>query len=57
MRVAAMQDCTPSLSLSTIFGTEKGGEALGNFLAVSQACIRPWRREAPPEEEEEEDYG
>jgi hypothetical protein len=46
-----------SLSISTIFGTKEGGEALGNFLAASQACIRPRQREAPPEEEEEEDYG
>jgi len=46
-----------TLSISTIFGTKEGGEALGNFLAASQACIRPWRREAPPEDEEEEDYG
>ena len=45
-----------TLSISTIFGTKEGGEALGKFLAASQACIRPWRREAPPEEEEE-DHG
>jgi hypothetical protein len=44
-----------TLSFSTIFGTEEGGEALGNFLAASQACIRPRRREAPPAEEEDED--
>jgi len=46
-----------TLSFSTIFGTKKGGEALGGFLAASQACIRPRRHEAPPEEEEDEDYG
>ena len=46
-----------TLSISTIFGTKEGGEALGNFLAASQACIRPRRREAPPKEEEEEDHG
>jgi hypothetical protein len=45
-----------TLSFLTIFGTEKGGEALGNFLAASQVCIRPWWREAPPEEEDE-DHG
>jgi hypothetical protein len=26
-------------------------------LAASQACIRPWRWEAPPEDEDEEDHG
>ncbi len=31
------------------------GEALGRFLAASQACMRPRRREAPLEEEEEEE--
>ena len=46
-----------TLSISTIFGTKEGGEALGDFLAASQACIRPWRRVAPPEDDEEEDYG
>jgi hypothetical protein len=48
-----------TLSISTIFGTKEGGEALGNFLAASQACIRPrrWPREAPPEDEEDEDHG
>jgi len=46
-----------TLSISTIFGTKEGGEALGNFLAASQACIRPWRCEAPLEEEEEENHG
>jgi hypothetical protein len=47
-----------NLSFSIIFGTKEGGEALGNFLAASQACIRPRRREAPPEEEDEdEDHG
>jgi hypothetical protein len=46
-----------TLSFSMIFGTKEGGEALGGFLAASQACIRPWRREAPPEEEEDEDHG
>ena len=40
-----------SLSLSTIFGT-KGGAALGAFLAETQACLRPRRRDPPPE-----DYG
>jgi hypothetical protein len=45
-----------NLSFSIIFGTKEGGEALGNFLAASQACIRPWRREAPPEDEDE-DHG
>jgi hypothetical protein len=28
------------------------GEALGNYLAMLQACIRPWQREAPPEEKD-----
>ncbi len=45
-------------SFSTIFGTKEGGTALGNFLAASQACMRPRRQENPPEEEQEaEDYG
>jgi hypothetical protein len=44
-----------TLSISTIAGTKEGarGEALGKFLAVSQACIRPRRREASPEEDED----
>ena len=46
-----------TVSLSIIFGTKEGGEALGKFLAASQACFRPRRREDPPEEDEEEDYG
>ena len=41
-----------SLSLSTIFGTKEGGAALGAFLAETQACLRPRRRDPPPE-----DYG
>ena len=39
------------------FRTKEGGEALGNFMAVSQACMRPRRREALPNEEEKEDHG
>ena len=48
-----------TLSFSIIFGTKEGGEALGNFVATSQACMRPRKREAPSneEEEEEEDHG
>ena len=46
------------LSFSTISGTKEGGEALGNFVATSQACVRPRKHEAPlKEEEEEEDHG
>ena len=47
-----------TLSFSTIFGTKEGDEALGNFVAMSQACVRPRKHETPPkEEEEEEDHG
>jgi hypothetical protein len=46
-----------TLSISTIFGTKEGGKALGNFLAASQAYIRPWQQEAPLEDAEDEDHG
>lgn len=40
-------------SISTIFGTKEGAEALGIiFLVALQACIRLWRCEAPPKEED-----
>ena len=45
-----------TLLISTIFSTKEGGEALGDFLAALQACIRPWWREAPSKDEEKEDY-
>ena len=47
-----LQPLSHFISLSTIFGTKEGGAALGAFLAETQACLRPRRREAPPE-----DYG
>jgi hypothetical protein len=37
-------------SLSQIFGTEPGGQALGAFITATQACTRPCRREPPPED-------
>jgi hypothetical protein len=39
-----------AVSLSHIFGTKSGGEALGAFIAASQACVRPRRRDPPPED-------
>jgi len=32
----------PDLSLSTLFGTEKGGRALIAFLEETKACFKPW---------------
>jgi hypothetical protein len=37
-------------SLSHIFGSKQGGVALGAFIAASQACLRPQRKELPPED-------
>ena len=46
-------------SMSLVFGSEKGGVALGAFIAASQACIRPRRRADSVEEREAtpEDHG
>ena len=38
------------VSLSHIFGTEEGGEALGAFIAATQACVRPRRQDPTPED-------
>ena len=40
-----LQPVSNTLSISTIFGTKEGGMALGNFLAASQACMRPRQQE------------
>jgi hypothetical protein len=37
-------------SLSLIFGSKKGGSALGAFIAATQACARPRRRDPTPED-------
>ncbi|KAI0248416.1 hypothetical protein BJV78DRAFT_799137 [Lactifluus subvellereus] len=47
---AAPSPLSANLSLSTIFGTKEGGAALGAFLAETQACLRPRRRDPPPED-------
>lgn len=45
-----------TLSFLIIFSTKEEGKALWVFLAASQAYIRPWQREAPPDEDEKEDH-
>lgn len=39
-----------STSLSQIFGSEPGGQALGAFIAATQACTKPRRQDPPPED-------
>jgi hypothetical protein len=37
-------------SLSLLFGSEKGGMALGAFIAATQACVQPRRADPAPED-------
>jgi hypothetical protein len=45
-----LRPVSQTLSPSIIFGTKKGGEALAKFIEETQAGVRPWRRERPPED-------
>ena len=40
-RATYLAPVTPDLSLSSLFGTKEGGEALIKFLEITKACFRP----------------
>jgi hypothetical protein len=45
-----LRPASQMLSPNIIFGTKAGGEALAKFIEETQACVRPRRRDPPPED-------